>query len=190
MKDAVATMGDVLPADVRGRDAVHVAVVSAVAGEKLSPGQDVSLIADTKGEGRAAPRGKTIGIVDPFLKADLQPDQRFWLFLYPRTITGLRHVWSHPDFPDGFDAPSSQALASEQWIRAYAEEIGDGYGPLMAGADRWVRNEDYYYGPDQGGYHGLFEGVSLHPEFWDHYEAVRGVKVPEERRDRFFTCSC
>jgi hypothetical protein len=190
MKDAVATMGDVLPADVGGRDAVHVAVVSAIAGEKLSPGQDVSLIADREGEGSAAAKGKTIGIVDPFLKADLRQGQRFWLFLYPRSITGLRHVWSHPAFPEGGNAPPSQSLRSEQWIRTYAEDIGDGYAALMDGADRWVANEDYYYGPDQGGYHGLFEGVSLNPEFWDHYEAVRGVKVPRERREHFFTCSC
>lgn len=80
-----------------GRDAVHVAVAPMTAGHVLWPGNDVGLGAD--GRVYLARDGvEPIGIVDPFLREQVQEGQRFWLCLYPNTITGLRHVWTHPAF--------------------------------------------------------------------------------------------
>lgn len=191
-KDAVATMGAILPDDAGGRDAVHVAVFSAVSAERLVPSQDVAIAQHGDVDTTVSSAGKAVGIVDPYLTRPVTPGQRFWVYLYPRSITGLSHRWSHPAFEEGNTvyAPPSQALQSEQWMRKYADEIGDDYSSLMRGADAWVQGGDYYYGPDQGGYHGLFEGVSLHDDFWDHYERIRGVKVDQDKRERFFTCSC
>lgn len=196
-KDAVATMGGLLPDDAGGRDAVHVAVVSALSDIRLHPGQRVGVEIIEGRDVKARVVSSTtegVGIVDPYLSAEVKPGQRFWLYLNPRSITGLNHNWSHPAFPDAkpgeiYASPGSK-LASEQWIKRYADEIGTHYNELMGGADRWVERGDYFYGPDQGGYHGLFEGVSTNLDFWDHYERVRGVKLDEDKREHFFTCSC
>ncbi len=40
------------------------------------------------------------------------------MFLYPRTITSLRHEWTHPAFGD---TPKVYP-PSEQWIRDWAED--------------------------------------------------------------------
>ncbi len=197
-RDAVATMGTILPDDAGGRDAVHVAVVSAVSDVALRPGQDIGVEhvegqRDVRAHAVSSTR-EGVGKVDPYLTANVKPGQRFWLYLYPRSITGLNHNWSHPAFPDAkpgelYVNPGSK-LASEQWIKQYAEGLDVTSNNLMEAADDWVKAGDYFYGPERHGYHGHLEGVSTNPEFWDHYERVRGIKVDQDRRENFFTCSC
>lgn len=190
MKDAVATMGAVLPDDASGRDAVHVAVVSCVAGEKLLPGQDIGLgpqAGNALGEQMAFANSETvkkIGIVDPFIKGVVWPGQRFWLYLYPRTITGLCHHWTHPDFADATPA-SARRLASEQWLRDFvARSDCPDYETTIALAVNHDGGEQYL----------LVRGSDAHgdipPEFWDHVENVTGRKIAKERRATFFSCTC
>jgi len=76
------------------RDAIHIAVYPAVAGEQLGPGQHVGLE-----DGGAVLCDNTIGVVDPYLRTYVRRGERFWLFLYPYTITSLRHDWDHPAIP-------------------------------------------------------------------------------------------
>lgn len=94
--DALGTIGMILP-EGAGRDAIHIAVEPAKSGETVFPGQHVGY----KPNGLvSATAEEKIGIVDPFLTGPVYPQQPFWLLVYPRTITSLRHVWEHPAFPN------------------------------------------------------------------------------------------
>jgi hypothetical protein len=90
-------LGKLIEDGDRRRDAIHIAVAPVTASDRLAPGQHVGLVQEGNLE-LVGPSGRTIGVVDPFLVEDVEPGQRFWLFLYPGTITGLRHVWTHPAF--------------------------------------------------------------------------------------------
>ena len=81
MKD-VPKLGEVITDDP-GRDAVHVAVIPMLAARVMHPGEHLKN-----------------GIVDPYLKAPVQPGEKYWLLLYPNTVTSLRHVWTHPAFAE------------------------------------------------------------------------------------------
>lgn len=191
-KDAVATMGTILPDDAGGRDAVHVAVVSAVSDVRLRPSQDVGVeIVEGQRDVRAHPTSSTtegVGKVDPYLTANVEPRQRFWLYLYPRSITGLNHHWSHPAFPDAKPnevyAPPSAKLASEQWINNLAQSYGFAGSRMVKAAKDFIETGDYWCDG------GTFEGESVPEEFWEHYERVTGTVVKTDDKHSFFTCSC
>ena len=89
----VPELGKLAP-DNAFRDAVHVAVAPIVAGEDLIPGAHVGLINNQAYGAHPEP----IGVVDPFLERGPNRGEKFWLFLYPNTVTSLRHAWTHPAF--------------------------------------------------------------------------------------------
>lgn len=93
-EDTQKTIGEIHFGDYE-RDAIHIAVAPVVAAHTLTPGEHVGLVG-SNGAARFSPRH--IGIVDPFLKDEVKGGQRFWLFLYPNTITSLKHLWTHPEF--------------------------------------------------------------------------------------------
>jgi hypothetical protein len=117
--DALETLGTIHTREEK-RDAIHLAVEPVTAGVSLRPGEDVKL------EGGQAVRAASpldgLGIVDPFLREDVNQGERFWLVVYPRQIRSLRHAWTHPAFPDeaGTEAtkpPSREG--SEAWLRDF-----------------------------------------------------------------------
>lgn len=99
--DQVPAVGQLIKDDNQRRDAIHVAVAPIIAAQRLPPGSHVRLTDDGRAEADHLYFGKspnTIGIVDPFLETPVERGQQFWLFMYPQTITSLRHVWTHPVF--------------------------------------------------------------------------------------------
>lgn len=186
--DALETLGNIIEGG--GRDAIHLAVEPVIAGQTLYPGANVGLkngVAYSNLD-KAHPQHveKHLGIVDPFLKEPVKPGEMFWLVVYPRQITSLRHVWSHPDFPSEEDTEISKRVAdkllggSEEWIRNYASELGFTYSRLMEAAREYQDTGDYL--------HLGQREEDLDDKFWGHYENVTGKKI--ESKGSFFSCAC
>ncbi len=196
----MATLGTIID-DTQKRDAIHLAVIPAIASTRLKPGAHVMLYAD-----RALPLEKghesyqmPIGIVDPFLKKAVEEGERFWLVIYPRVITSLRHVWTHPRIRDEQQAPGhdelpdpNKAVAAEAWLRAFCEaNDAPSYDDLLIAVRGGVVRTGYGPCHNDGEYLTIM-GTDAHctipPEFWDHIEAVTGLKnLP---RAQYFSCSC
>jgi hypothetical protein len=182
--DALETLGTIIGPDEK-RDAIHLAVLPVVAGQSgLVAGESINVI-----DGLAfAADAESFGIVDPFLTETVREGQRFWMVLRPRLVTSLRHVWSHPAFPEEGNAAAPESkLQSDAMakIERIAEDC-DGLSAeqLIAAANRWLDHGDYF---SQG---GRFEGTWLPDEFWPLFEEVTGRKVADGKRESFFSCSC
>lgn len=180
--DALETLGFTIDENQK-RDAIHIAVEPVLAAQILRPGQDVGFV-----EGGVGPCDNPVGIVDPFLKVQVNKGQHFWLLVYPRQITSLRHVWTHPAFPEAsLDATGSNKTESEAWLRNFIDSANcPGYEEVIAAAvnngDSWDSQYLHFNGSDAHG--------EIPPEFWRHVEIVTGRTIPHSARASYFSCSC
>lgn len=178
--------GHIITDEDAANDAVHFAVAPVVAAVPLKAGQHVNIK-----NGLATNLTKeTIGIVDPFIKGPINIGDRFYLFLYPNSVTSLRHAWTHPSFPEELRTklpdPMPKLSPSEEWITRFAQEECDGltFDAIIEAAQNYLKYDDYLnHGP-------RFEGCSIPNEFWTHFERVTGTLVPPNKRHSFFSCSC
>jgi len=196
--DALETLGTIIGPN-EARDAIHLAVDPAVAVEVLQPGQDVGFVV-----GGVGVCDDPVGIVDPFLKAPVQVGEMFWLVVYPREITSLRHVWSHPKFDEEeecvvadqearfeFKKELDGTNAAGRWIESYADSVGLGFDELVNAAEEWIEtSHDTTWGGEYLNRGELLDGVQLPSEFWIHYQKFTGKVVEPEYQQNFFTCSC
>ena len=169
------------PVPGEGRDAVHVAIIPAVAGEDLKPGARVGRRLGGDRFFEKVPR--IDGIVDPFLSGPVNQGYMFWLCLFPGTVTGMRHCWSHPHFKEeslAADAPSAESV---EWLRANEQEYGYDTSGLLQGI---VSGEGYCFGDDNGPY-----DFARTREFWEHVEGATGRRFYESDRENIpFRCAC
>ena len=180
--DALETLGNII-GDNEHRDAIHLAVEPVEAGQFMYPGQHVKI---AEGKAYLAEPGKGLGIVDPFILGPVAVGQKFWLVVYPRKITSLRHVWTHPDLPEpGANPVENKRKSSMEWMESYAKGFRKSAEEFLDAADDYVRSGEYFYDG------GLFEGESTPEEFWDHYNNIRGTNVKFSGWDtNFFSCAC
>jgi hypothetical protein len=196
--DALDTLGTIIDS-TQQRDAIHLGVQPAQAAMPLTVGQHVALVQGMAyGGAGLAPGTKTVGIVDPFLTAPVMPGQWFWLVVYPRQITSLRHVWTHPDFDSEAPAtPAAQAapaetakVASQQWMQAWASQhmaddyysSGDGkLAPEVAYATAIQAGHDHHVGPHEDA------REHIDSEWWGHWETITGKRG---QRADYFSCGC
>jgi hypothetical protein len=173
--DALETLGTIID-NTQKRDAIHLAVIPVKAQEYLYPGDDV---------GADGTKESPVGIVDPFLKCQVTPDDMFWLVIYPRQINSLRHVWSHPSFPDEEQTNFSENFEkkSTEWIKNFAKESGLTFDQLMAAAINFLHEDKYFIFDNQ-------KNPPVPEEFWYHYEIVTNHKISEKRKGNFFGCAC
>ena len=167
------------PNEYDGRDAVHIAVCPGIASQTLKPGQHIGFV--DKAKGIFGPSSNNIGVVSPFYLQPISAKSRFWVLLYPNTISSLRHVWEHSEF-------IPEVKPTKPSARLEIEKIADGLGvdpdELIRRAEKYQEYGDYWCGGED------FEGLYLPLEFWDYYEEVKNCKVPEEDKHSFFSCAC
>lgn len=201
--DAVETMGKILPDEipVGTRDAVHVAVLAAIAGMPLRAGDHVSY---DKGKANGNQRySKYIGIVDPFLERTVKTGQTFWLFLYPRTITSLKHEWEHPDVAgvedDELPAPAKKTRSEAdvtaakdeavEYLTKWAGEHGVSYKSMLITIKECINDEgelDDYINLGTGS----SEEIDDPEEFWTNVGLVLNVNIKDKTQITYFSCSC
>ena len=181
------------PEEGAGRDAIHVAVIPAVAEGTIYPAQRVSIeerggtfIAQAVGD-------EGFGICDPFQTGRVNNGERVWVMLDPGTITDMRHHWSHPNIPDDESAVTrerieNEAGVAEAWMRGFARDIGLSYDQAIGAGDSYACDDGW------GGY--TFKGRDTPSEcteelieYWESWSAIRGRPIPKDA-EAPFSCSC
>lgn len=166
------------------RDAIHIAIAPVTAAGNIQPGEHIGFMDDGRVGIRATVK---LGIADPFLKVSVREGERFYMFLYPQTVTGMRHEWSHPAFPN---AVPFQDDESNRSLVAMAKRCGCSFNMLMERLDLYAEGS---CGPDDSIQEELnrFSDEIAVRDMWANYERCRMTKVNESiKGDTYFRCAC
>jgi hypothetical protein len=218
--DALATLGTII-GEGEKRDAIHLGVDPIICGSTyLIPGNHVYLKDGKAYHWTGASNCKPVGIVDPFLTDNVQQGERFWLIVYPRQITSLRHVWEHPDFPNSGETGGGELLKPKKRVRkpknkdevsqapfeppATEEEIqkmlvliddpvAKAKEHIESVADRLDVTVDDLMMHAKSYTKNTWHYWSegtINDEFWDAYAIVTNQEIPQDKRGTFLSCTC
>ena len=177
------------------RDAIHVAIMPVSCGDNvLNPGDSV-----TVKDGIAyRDEDNPVGIVDPFLKDKVRKFNRFILFLYPKTVTSLRHYWEHPAFPNNVEAaivPNKTERDPIEESREYLDKIANNIdmsrNELIDVAIDYIARGTYFVDDGSESLRDYFCSNVHMPTFWKHIENVTKMDVGADDNETVpFSCSC
>jgi len=198
------------PSIYDGRDAVHVAIVPATAGQPLKACQRVVRCRD---DGFFRPAAEPDeddddrlldydGVVDPFGPMFIGEGERFWLCLRPGMVNSMQHVWDSHDFPTNPKLLKPTKEEAEAWMKAFLEERADSmpaYRHLKqelrtmvnVGENRRLQEEDH--GCETSKWVLVFYNMTatsgrLPQYFWDCWEVILGCQF--QYRPSIFGCAC
>lgn len=164
------TVGQIIK-DNPKKDAIHVAIFPATAEHQLYPGQHVGIRSD--GITATPDSREKVGIVDPFIRESVYPGQKFWLFLYPNTVTGMRHEWEHPAFSND----------SRKIIEEIARDINVTYDEIIEKAHRYVNTGQRAFTNTESIWEVNWE------LFWKHFNILNDTHHDPDEKE-FFSCAC
>jgi hypothetical protein len=166
------------------RDAIHVAVISVTAWGSLNRGDRVKWHRKGVSVRVCHSDEDAIGIVNPFLN---RAEGTVWIMLYPNTVTGMKHHWSHPDF----DQIEIDLELAERTIERMAETLGMSSYDDCSARDRLIQDANEYCRHQSGvwGSDYYMADPQDWENFWKAYSVVTGNPRPTENRVPF-RCAC
>ena len=166
------------------RDAIHVAVAPVTASHLMTAGSRIKLCRHDASKVEYAATD-AIGIVDPYLTEPVEAGERFWMFMFPNTITSLRHDWTHPAFKEGPSPTHDPEGEHKRVIEGVANVCGVSYQRMMDAATEFAKDDtNYTYMGD----HEAYREVQNWDEFWKAFEAI--TKIKPKSAGMPFSCSC
>lgn len=182
MKDNAPKLGQVISNEAF-RDAIHIAVASVKVGApKLYPGDHVGLLSDGSVSTSAKPH---IGIIDPYLTNPIYADEQVWLLMYPNTITGLRHEWTHPAF-ESLAKPDVEPLGEKEHAEAVLRQVASRCGVSYERFIAAIEADDYINMGDNEEYNNVLSEYDTE-ELCKYASLITGTKVDSVY---VFSCSC
>lgn len=166
------------------RDAIHIAVAPVTAAHTMIAGRHFAF--DEKGHASEHTGKKPIGIIDPFLNCKVEAGQKCWGYLYPGSITSLRHQWAHPAFANDGHVIGGESV---EWMRAWAKaNIENGYSYTDLDDEGKYQfaiamADEMNVGPNES------SRDEINDEWWSHWENITGNTAPD-KEDRYFSCGC